>query len=126
MLALGQGVLDSHQTVLMASFTRTRRTVTHSAGVGSVAFKEVRKTHFLGNVIERHAAGVLALYLPAREDKPDTIKDEVHFCPAGSAAAKPGRHIGQLDEPHEFEGERFKREAANVAVLGFQLRENVL
>ena len=36
LLALGQGVLDSHQTVLIASLTRIRRTVTHSAGVGSL------------------------------------------------------------------------------------------
>jgi hypothetical protein len=35
LLAFGQGVIDNHQTVLMASFTRMRRTVTHSAGVGN-------------------------------------------------------------------------------------------
>lgn len=32
----------------------------------------------------------------------------------------------QVDEPHELESERFKREAASVAVRGFQLLANVL
>jgi len=35
--AFGAGVLDSHQTQLTASLTRIRRTVTHSAGEGSLA-----------------------------------------------------------------------------------------
>src|SRR5690606_38487099 len=35
LLALGQGVFESHHTQFTASFTRIRRTVTHSAGDGS-------------------------------------------------------------------------------------------
>src|SRR2546427_3397827 len=35
--ALGQGVGESHQRQLTASLTRMGRTVTHSAGVGSLA-----------------------------------------------------------------------------------------
>src|ERR1700690_749623 len=37
LLALGQGVLENHQTYSTESFTRIRRTVTHSAGIGILA-----------------------------------------------------------------------------------------
>ena len=37
LFALGRAVLDSHQIGWIASLTRTRRTVTHSAGAGIFA-----------------------------------------------------------------------------------------
>src|SRR5574341_2396230 len=37
LFALGWGVLENHQTYSTESFTRTRRTVTHSAGIGIFA-----------------------------------------------------------------------------------------
>src|SRR5580700_11030258 len=44
--ALGCGVGDSHQTRVNESLTRTRRTVTHSAGVGRRAgLKQMNSWH---------------------------------------------------------------------------------
>lgn len=41
LLAFGHSVFDSHHTVLIASFTRIRRTVTHSAGLGRLPTVEI-------------------------------------------------------------------------------------
>lgn len=40
-------------------------------------------------------------------------------------AAQAGYHIGGVDQPHELEGERFKRETSNVPTFRIEVRPHV-
>ena len=63
---------------------------------------------------------VLTLDLPAGKDKPSTLEDQVHFCSPGRSSAQARRDIGQVDEPHEFEGKCLKCEASGMDILSIQ------
>ena len=71
-------------------------------------------------------SSVLALYLPAGEDKACTLKDEVHFGAARGCAPETSCNIGEVNEAHKFECQGFKGKATDMTVLGIQFLADFL
>lgn len=48
------------------------------------------------------------------------------FGPAGDRAPQAGRHVGQVDEPHELERQGFQGQTADMAICGLEVFADIL